>query len=153
MDIKAKVVAALSLNMLLWLLMFIALAGLLSCAAGEYLALRPALGATAAAFITGGTLLGLVALIVLAAIVVQSAEKRQGQPSNSSGIEQQLRPFIGGRASHWVKNNSTLTLVGALAAGILLTANPRIRSTLTAAAGPILTRKAIKMAQDFVDPD
>lgn len=149
--------AAYGLHMLAWLAMLIALAGVIFCAAGVYLAVAPALGAMPAAFVTGGSLLALLAAGLLVTMLAQSVAKhrqvKETRRNTDSILEQQIRPVIGDRATQWTKDNPGLAMVGALSAGVILAASPRLRSTLLNTAGPLLTRKTIRAVEKFTDPD
>lgn len=155
MNAKATLAKALSLNAVIWLAMLLAFTGLLFCAAGVYMLLGQSFGQTIAALITGGGLIALVAILLLLVLIVTSGKKKskakaiRRNPDNL--LEQQLRPMIGDQATNWAKRNTGVAVVGALSAGVLLAASPRLRSLLLGAAGPLATRKAIQALQDLSD--
>ncbi|GAB3678808.1 hypothetical protein [Salinisphaera aquimarina] len=157
MSIKAKIVSALGLNVLMWLAMWMVFAGLMFCAAGAYMALADRLTPVQAALITGGGLIAVVAILGLCALVASRSNKGSSDSvlsdSPDNALEHQLRPMIGDRATDWAKHNTGMAIVGALSAGVILTASPRLRSTLVRAVGPIFTRKAIRAFQQFSDRD
>ncbi|MDA3942794.1 MAG: hypothetical protein PF694_04555 [Bacteroidetes bacterium] len=159
MSIKAKIAAAATAHMMLWLLMFILLAGILFCAWGCYLLIAAtALGPGVAALIVGGALIGLIVLVALIALASQKSNKRVAasrttQPNKTPDnmIEHQLRPVLGDRATDWAKQNTGVAVAGALTAGVVLAASPRLRALLVGAVGPLASRKAMQAAQRFMD--
>lgn len=157
MAIREKLIKAMSLNVVLWLAMLTAFTGLLACAGGVYLILAERFAQPEALMITGGGLLAIVALVVLFALLVTSgkkaseAKKMRRNPDNI--LEHQLRPVLGDQATNWVKHNTGITVVGALSAGVLLAASPRLRSLIVGAASPMITRKAIQALQEWSDDD
>lgn len=155
MNAKAILAKAFSLNVLIWLGMLTAFAGLLCCAAGVYMLLAEQFTPAEAALITGGGLIGLVVLLLVIVLIASAGGKKskakQLRRNPDNMLEQQLRPVIGDQATNWAKRNTGLAVVGALSAGVILTASPRIRSLLMGAAGPLATRKAIQALQDLSD--
>jgi len=155
MSIKAKIVGAFGLNVLMWLAMWIVFAGLMFCAAGAYMALASRLDPVQAALLVGGGLIAIVALIALIALLAA----RPGKPSEAKNLrnnpdnvlEHQLRPLVGDKATDWAKQNTGVALVGALSAGVLLAASPGMRRLLTRAALPMITRKGLQAFQQFSD--
>jgi len=155
MSIKAKIVGAFGLNVLMWLAMWIVFAGLMFCAAGAYMALAARVDPVQAALLVGGGLIAIVALIALVALLAA----RSGKPSEAKSLrnnpdnvlEHQLRPLVGDKATDWAKQNTGVALVGALSAGVLLAASPGMRRLLTRAALPMITRKGLQAFQQFSD--
>ncbi len=144
-----------SLNMLMWLTMLTFFAGLLACAAAAYLGMASALAPWLAALLTG---LGLIGVFILLALLIKRALRPPAQepkpekvPRVDNAVEQNLRPVIGDRATDWTRDHSGMAIVGALAAGAILTASPKLRHFVVRAAGPIFTRKIINAVQDFTD--
>lgn len=155
MDIRSKVAAAMAFHMVMWLAMLSLFAGLIGCAAAVYLAVAAVLPEALAALFAGLSLIGvflILALVVGAAVRPSHRNKRaEHQPRVDNAVEQNLRPVIGDRATNWTKDHTGMAIVGALAAGTILTASPSLRHFLVRAAGPIVTRKAIRAVQDFTD--
>ncbi len=155
MSIKSKVVGALGLNVLMWRAMWLLFAGLMFCAAGAYMALAERLDPVQAALLVGGGLIALVALIALVCVLATKSKKpseAKALRSNPDNVlEHQLRPMIGDKATDWAKQNTGIAVVGALSAGVLLAASPRLRSVLGRAAMPMLTRKTMQAFQQFSD--
>ncbi len=144
-----------SLNVLMWLTMLTFFAALLSCAAAAYLAMATTLAPWLAALLTG---LGLVGVFILLVLLIKAALRPPAQeateektPRIDNAVEHNLRPVIGDRATNWTRDNSGMAVVGALAAGVILTASPKLRHFVVRAAGPIFTRKIIRAVQDFTD--
>lgn len=159
MNLRGKLSTVFSLNALIWLAMFIALAALLSLAAAAWLALAPLVGLALAALFTG---LGLLAVAGGLAVWLGlanrgRANKPQPEPHTSAPgrsertIEENLRPLIGDQALNWAKQNSGLVMVGAFAAGLVIAASPGARRALTRTAGPLVTRKAVNAWRSFND--
>ncbi len=155
MSIKGRITRAVSLHYVLWFLMFMALVAMTFTAWGAYLVLAEHVTQAAAAFITGGGVVGAMLIVVFIAWLClrpknppiqqlatdDSPERHMSQPE--AFIEQQLRPYIGDRATRWVQQNPGLLTVGALSTGVILAASPGLRRTLTLAAKPILIRKGM----------
>lgn len=155
MNAQAILAKAFSLNVVIWLGMLTAFAGLLCCAAGVYMLLAAQFTPAEAALMTGGGLIGLVVLLLVVVLIANAGGKqrkaKQTRRNPDNLLEQQLRPVLGDQATNWAKRNTGVTVVGALSAGVLLAASPRIRSLLMGAAGPLATRKAIEALQDFTN--
>lgn len=157
MDIQAKaahtVSLVMSLNMLMWLTMLTFFASVLSLAAAIYLAIAAVLGPALAALFAGLALLGVfIVLAVVIRMALRPAPKsteKEREPRIDNAVEHNLRPIIGNRATDWTRDHTGAAIVGALAAGVILTASPKLRHFMVRAAGPILTRKAISAVQDF----
>lgn len=153
MSIKSRIATAVSLHYLVWLALFVVVLALGFAAVGLDLLLVPQLGAPAAAFVTGGALLGLLVVCALVAWITMRIRGRarhgttrhDNEPHSASEdfIEQQLRPIIGERATVWARANPGLLAVGALSAGVALAASPVLRRTLFMTARPILIRKGL----------
>lgn len=144
-----------SLNMLMWLTMLTLFAAILYLAAAVYMAIAMALGPPLAALLTGLSLLGvfilLVAVIVLALRQPDKTVAETAKPRVDNAVEHNLRPLIGNRATDWTRDNTGIAITGALAAGVLLAASPRLRHFVVRSAGPIITRKIIRSVQEFTD--
>ncbi|AWN14350.1 hypothetical protein [Salinisphaera sp. LB1] len=155
MSLKRKIAAAVSLHMLAWLAMLIALAGIVFLALGVFWLIAPPLGPGIAALVVGGGLLGLILVITLFGLLIARARRRTKaaavQRSPDSRIEEELRPVIGDRATAWAKANPGITMVGALSAGVVLAASPGMRRVIYDAARPVITRKVMQVMQDLVD--
>lgn len=170
MAIQAKATRAvsqvMSLNMLMWLAMLTLFAAILALATAMYMALASVLAPGLAALFTGLALLGVFILLAIGIGLglrqaTQSADKpekpvekpvkKPAEARADNTVEQNLRPVIGDRATEWTRDNTGLAVVGALSAGVLLAASPRLRHLLVRAAGPIVTRKAIRAVQDFTE--
>ncbi|WP_353224888.1 hypothetical protein [Salinisphaera hydrothermalis] len=153
---KSKIATAVSLHMMAWLAMLIALAGIVFLALGVFWLIAPPLGAGVAALIVGGGLLGLILVCTLVAVIVGRLRARSKRlaphRSTDNRIEEQLRPVIGDRATEWAKANSGIAVVGALSAGVIIAASPSMRRLVYDAARPIIARKALQAMQGFVDP-
>lgn len=159
MNLRGKLSTFFSLNALIWLAMFVALAALLSLAAAAWLALAPLVGPALAALFTG------LALLVVAAILSlwlarsgRSDAHRHDEPApppsrSELTLEESLRPLIGDQALEWTKRNSGLVMIGAFAAGVVIAASPGARRALTRTAGPMVTRKALDVWQSFNGED
>ena len=155
MSIKGRITRVVSLHYVLWFLMFMALVAMTFMAWGGYLVLAQHVSQAAAAFITGGCVIGAMGVVGFLAWLFlrpknppvrhltpdENPERHISQPE--AFIEQQLRPYVGERTTRWVQRNPGLLTVGALSAGIVLAASPRLRSTLTTVAKPILIRKGL----------
>ncbi|MES1955322.1 hypothetical protein SAHY_12114 [Salinisphaera hydrothermalis EPR70] len=156
MSVKSKIATAVSLHMMAWLAMLIALAGIVFLALGVFWLIAPPLGAGVAALIVGGGLLGLILVCTLVAVIVGRLRARSKRlaphRSTDNRIEEQLRPVIGDRATEWAKANSGIAVVGALSAGVIIAASPSMRRLVYDAARPIIARKALQAMQGFVDP-
>lgn len=144
-----------SLHMIAWLFMLIALAGIVFLALGVFWLIAPSLGPGLAALIVGGGLLGVIVLLVLFGVIIASArgkaKKKMAQRTPDNRIEEQLRPMIGDRATEWAKANTGLTVVGALSAGVLIAASPSMRRLIYDAARPLIARKALQAMQGLSD--
>lgn len=158
MDVKSKIAAAVSLHMIAWLAMLIALAGIVFLALGVFWFIAPPLGAGAAALIVGGGLLGLVLICAVIGLIVAKARGRARKARKAAShhgtdhrIEEQLRPVVGDRATEWAKANSGIAVVGALSAGVLLAASPSMRRLIYDAARPLIARKALQAMQGISD--
>lgn len=156
MSIKAKIVGALGLNVLIWLAMWIVFAGLMFCAAGAYMALAERFDPVQAALLVGGGLITIVAIIALIALLAAKSGKKPSEAKSlrqnpDNVLEHQLRPLVGDKATDWAKRNTGVAIVGALSAGVLLAASPGMRRILTRAALPMATRKAMQAFQQFSD--
>lgn len=158
MSIKGKVAAAYAGHLLAWLGIFLLLAGLLFCAWGVYLLLAgTTLGPAYAALVVGG---GLIGIIVLLALIV-ALSQRSSSPSQAQQLRQnpdnvletQLRPVLGDRATDWAKQNTGVAVVGALSAGVLIAASPKLRKLIYSSARPVVARKAFQALQGFSDND
>jgi len=158
LNIKGKIAAAYTGHLLAWLMVLVLLAGLLFCAWGVYLLLAAtAVGPAGAALIVGGGLMGLVLLVGLIVFLStrsstpSKAQQLRQNPDNM--LEQQIRPILGDKATNWAKQNTGITLVGALSAGVLIAANPRLRKLMYDTARPLVARKAFQALQSFSDND
>lgn len=162
MNVREKLIKVMSLNVVLWLLMLLALTGLLACAGGVYLLLAERVGQTDALLITGGGLIGLSGVLTVVALVSGRKQKRAtGKPATGkdkqqpvrhdydNAIEAQIRPILGDQATDWAKQNTGMAVAGALTAGVLLAASPRLRAAIVGAASPIFTRKAMQAFDQF----
>ncbi|MES1936540.1 hypothetical protein [Salinisphaera hydrothermalis] len=153
---KSKIAAAVSLHMMAWLAMLIALAGIVFLALGVFWLIAPPLGAGVAALIVGGGLLGLILVCTLVAVIVGRLRARSKRlaphRSTDNRIEEQLRPVIGDRATEWAKANSGIAVVGALSAGVIIAASPSMRRLVYDAARPIIARKALQAMQGLTEP-
>ncbi|WP_037337453.1 hypothetical protein [Salinisphaera hydrothermalis] len=156
MSVKSKIAAAVSLHMMAWLAMLIALAGIVFLALGVFWLIAPPLGAGVAALIVGGGLLGLILVCTLVAVIVGRLRARSKRlaphRSTDNRIEEQLRPVIGDRATEWAKANSGIAVVGALSAGVIIAASPSMRRLVYDAARPIIARKALQAMQGLTEP-
>lgn len=156
MSLKSKIAAAVSLHMIAWLAMLIALAGIVFLALGVFWLIAPPLGPGVAALIVGGGLLGLILVCTLVGVIIGRLRARSKRlaphRSTDNRIEEQLRPVIGDRATEWAKANSGIAVVGALSAGVIIAASPSMRRLVYDAARPIIARKALQAMQGFVDP-
>ncbi|MES1930748.1 hypothetical protein SADO_15909 [Salinisphaera dokdonensis CL-ES53] len=157
MGIKEKLIKVMSLNVVLWMLMLLVLSGLLLCAGGVYLLLAAQMSQVQALLITGGGLIAIVALLLLVAVLASASpkqkpeEKKNVEHSTDNVIEQQLRPLLGNQTTDWAKRNSGIVTIGALTAGVLIAASPRLRAGLMGAAGPLATRQAMKYIDRLSD--
>ncbi|MGB7755680.1 MAG: hypothetical protein WBL23_06420 [Salinisphaera sp.] len=157
MSVKSKVAAAVSLHMMAWLAMLIALAGIVFLALGVFWLIAPPLGPGIAALIVGGGLLGLILVMTLFGLLIAKtrgkAKRVVAHRSPDNRIEEQLRPVIGDRATEWAKANTGITVVGALSAGVLLAASPSMRRLIYDAARPLIARKALQVMQGLGGSD
>ena len=159
MGIKEKLIKVMSLNVVLWLLMLLVFSGLLLCAGGIYLLLAAQMTQVQALLITGGGLIAIVACLLLFVALSSSStakktkanENKPVEHNSDNVLEHQLRPLLGNQATDWAKRNSGLAIVGALSAGVILAASPRTRAALMGAAGPLITRKAVKFIDQLTD--
>lgn len=152
MNIKSKIAAAVSLHMMAWLAMLIALTGIVFLALGVFWLIAAPLGAGVAALIVGGALLGLVLLVALIGLIIIKARdgsrrRAAAERSPDGRIEEQLRSVIGGRATEWARAHTGMAVVGALSAGVLAGASPSLRRLLYEVARPLVSR------QDLSDDD
>jgi hypothetical protein len=160
MAIKEKLIRVMSLNVVLWMLMLLALSGVLLCAGGIYTLLAANGSQVQAMLITGFGLIGLVVLLIALAVWASRRDKPAPQQASAAPpatpdnpIEHQLRPLLGNQATDWAKRHSGLATVGALSAGVILAASPRARAAIVGAAGPLFTRKAIQIIQQMTNLD
>lgn len=155
MNVRSKIAAAVSLHMMAWLAMLIALAGIVFLALGVFWLIAAPLGAGIAALIVGGGLLGLILVAaVTGLIVVKTRDKARRSEAERNApderVEEQLRSMIGDRATEWTKANTGMAVVGALSAGVLVGASPGLRRLIYDAARPFLSRQTM---QDLSDDD
>lgn len=155
MSIKSKIATAYALNLMAWLAMLTVLVGLVFVAAGIAMLLAPLIGPAIAALIVGGGLIVLIGLVMAIAWLANRPQHKPGhapvpQRTPDTMVENQLRPVLGDRATDWVKSNSTITLVGALSAGVIIAASPGLRRLVYEAGKPIIARKALRSMQDFL---
>lgn len=161
MGIKQKLIQVMSLNVVLWLLMLLVFSGLLLCAAGVYMLLAARMTPVQAMLITGGGLIALVAVLLLIVALATSssgkAEKKQvkaegpAQHAPDNLLESQLRPMLGDQATDWAKRHSSLAVAGALSAGVIIAASPRVRAAMMGAVGPLFTRKVMQSIDQFTE--
>lgn len=161
MGIKQKLIQVMSLNVVLWLLMLLVFSGLLLCAAGVYMLLAARMTPVEAMLITGGGLIAIVAILILIAALAasfsgKSAKKKvkaeaSGPRSSDNLLESQLRPMLGDPATDWAMRHSSLAVAGALSAGVLIAASPRVRAAMMGAIGPLFTRKVMQSINQFTD--
>lgn len=159
MSVKSKIAAAMSLHMIAWLAMLIALAGIVFLALGVFWLIAPPLGAGVAALVVGGGLLGLILVLTLCAVIISRLRARSrskqvaGHRGTDNRIEEQLRPVIGDRATEWAKANSGIAVVGALSAGVIIAASPSMRRLVYDAARPLIARKVLQVMQGLSDSE
>lgn len=145
MNLRGKLSGLFSLNALIWLAMFLALAAVLCLATAAWLALAPLVGLAWASLITGLGLLAVAAALVFWLAHAGKTPPAEEPPAVSAELtlEESLRPLIGDRAVEWTRRNGTVLTVGAFAAGVVIAACPSARRALTRAAAPVITRKAM----------
>lgn len=146
MNLKKIILAVTSLHMLAWLAMLVTLAGIIFLAVGVFGLLATVLPLWASALIIGGALLILVLLAILASVLLASRKRRKPPAavpprSTDQRIEDELSSIAGERATQWTKDNTGMAIAGALAAGVFLAANPRLRHTVYDAVRPLIRRK------------
>lgn len=101
--------------------------------AALYLTLLEPLGAPLAAFLTGGALLAVAALIVLAVKVLISSPRRMTTvPSGANGevAAARLGEMLAEEAGAWTKRHPGTAMVTALVAGFVIGSSPRLRTLL-----------------------
>lgn len=153
MNIQAPLARLFTLNSLVWLPVLVGIAGLLFCAWAAYGALAPLWGQPLASLITGAGLLlfaaGLGWWLVrrLGAPTPVASEGRQ-EVAEQAPAEQALRPVVGDATTEWVRDNTGLAAVAALAAGAILATSPGTRRLVTRALLPLAVRGISKA----VDP-
>lgn len=156
MNLRRPLSALFSLNALVWLAMLTGLAALLCFAAAGWLALAPRMGAPLAALCVGLGLLAVAALLGLMVYKTTHQPKPKPEPAApppaEARLEDGLRPLIGDSAIRWTRQHTAVVAFGALAAGVVLAASPGIRRMVIGAAGPTLTRKAMRIYHD-ISPD
>lgn len=133
-----------SLNMALWLIMLLLLAGLLCCAGAIYLALAAVWPQALAALVAGVVLLGVCTTLALAAWL---AVRRRPEPQpaaqesdNSQPVEGSVRAVVGDQAINWARDNTGLAIAGAVAAGAVLGASPGLRRSIMRISRPVAQR-------------
>jgi len=101
--------------------------------AALYLALLQPLGAPLAALLTGGALLAVAAVIVLAVkYLISSPRRRATVPSEADGevAAARLGEMLAEEAGAWTKRHPGTAMVTALVAGFLVGSSPRLRTLL-----------------------
>ncbi|HET7315095.1 hypothetical protein [Salinisphaera sp.] len=154
---KNKIAAAVSLHLIAWLAILVVLTGIVFLALGVFWLIAAPLGAGFSALIVGGGLLGLTLILGLVGLIIakarSKAKKGASHRSTDNQIEEQLRPFIGDRATEWAKANTGIAVVGALSAGVLVAASPSMRRLIYDAARPLVARKALQAMQGLAERD
>lgn len=98
-----------------------------------YLALVEPLGAPLAALLTGGALLAIAALIMLAAkFVILSPRRLKTAPSGADGevAAAKLGEMLAEEAGAWTKRHPGSAMVTALVAGFVVGSSPKLRTLL-----------------------
>lgn len=158
MNIRGKLAAALSLNMLMWLIMLLLFAGLLGCAAALDMALAIIWPPAVAMLVAS---LALLAVCTTLALCLKHA-LRPSQPAPQSQppsrepdidqvIEDHIRPVMGDRAADWTRQHTELAIFGAVATGLVLGASPRLRRIVMRATEPVLGRAFSRAVKDMTD--
>lgn len=161
MTMQARVLQGLSqlmsLNMLMWLTMLTLFAGIVTLAGAVYLAIAAVLAPALAGLLAGVSLLAVFVLLAVAVRLVLRAQAEPPEPTTPAEprvdnvVAQNLRPVIGDQAVDWTRSNTDIVIAGALVAGVALAASPKLRRFVVRSTGPIVTRKAIRAAQDLAD--
>lgn len=145
--------------MLAWLAMLVVLAGVIFLAIGGYGLLVPAIGPGAAGLVVGAVLIGLVLLAGLVGWAVAAPRPRPAPPprapaaDSEARLEAKLAPFIGRKARTWTRDHPGLAMLGALSAGVVVSASPALRRILYDAGRPIITRKTYQYLERLIDDD
>lgn len=98
-----------------------------------YLALLEPLGAPSAALVTGGVLLAVAALVVLAVKIMISPPRRlRGARAEPDGpaVAARLGELLGEDAGNWTKRHPGTAMLAALAAGFVVGSSPKLRAAL-----------------------
>lgn len=157
MNIRAKLASALAVNMLFWMLMLLATAGVLALVSALYLTIEPQIGAPGAIAASGAALLFIVLMLSLGffGTVQSSAHEPSSAAADQSpepeSLDAQIRPIIGDRAADWARDNTGSAMMAALAAGIVVSASPSLRGTLLRVVEPPLRRQAARIIKRYTD--
>lgn len=153
MNLRAKAAGALAAHMLFWLLMLLALAGVLALAAALYLAIDGLIPRAGAAAATGGALLILVGVLAFGIYRCvrppAPAPAATEQSAETKSLDDEIRPLIGDRAADWTRDNTGTAMIAALAAGVVVAASPRLRNTLFRAVEAPLRRQAARIISRY----
>jgi len=101
--------------------------------AAVYLALVEPLGMPKAALATGGVLIAVAAILMLAVkLVVTSSQRPKRAPARPDGqiAAAQLGELIGEGAATWTRQHPGTTIFAALAAGFVVGSSPKLRTGL-----------------------
>ncbi|NNC23913.1 hypothetical protein HKX42_08705 [Salinisphaera sp. USBA-960] len=155
MNLRAKAVGALAVNMLFWMLMLLATAAVLALIGALYLALAPLIGQPGAIAIAGATLLLMVA--VVGGLVYRAVRPRinsaapSADGSDARSDEDRDRSALGDMAVDWTRDHTGGVMVAALAAGVVVAASPGLRGALFRAVEPSLREQAARTIDRFAD--
>lgn len=153
MNLRAKGAGLLAVNMLFWLLMLLAGAGVLALAGALYLALEDVIGQAGSAACAGAALLAVVVILALA--IYQMVKPRSDNPAasdpQSASVDDQIRPVIGDQAAEWAREHRGTALLGVAAAGVVVAASPSLRGALLRIVEPPLRQQAARVINRFDD--
>jgi len=141
----------------MWLIMLLLFAGLLGCATAIYMALVIIWPHAVAMLVASLVLLVVCAVLALCIRhALRPSQPAQSQPPPrgsdiDQAIEDNIRPIMGSRVTDWTRQNTELAIFGAVAAGLVLGASPRLRRIIMRASEPVLGRAFSRAVKDITD--